>query len=108
MESGSRVSSSSVSEWEGSEGESVGEGSRSLGRNQRGLRVGCCAMVGDYYDDSSIKENLNLLLRLVRVETSVDSKIAKGQGILEGRLQGAQVLGVSSATLSNNRLRKRF
>ena len=32
--SGSRVSSSSVSEWEGSEGESVGEGSRGLGRNQ--------------------------------------------------------------------------
>ena len=35
--SGSRVSSSSVSEWEGSEGELVGEGSRSLGKNQQGL-----------------------------------------------------------------------
>ena len=35
--SGSRVSSSSVSEWEGSEGELVGEGSRGLGKNQRGL-----------------------------------------------------------------------
>ena len=37
----SGVSSSSVSEWEGSEGESVGEGSHGLGKNQRGLRVGC-------------------------------------------------------------------
>ena len=71
--SGSRVSSS-VSEWEGSEGESVGEGSCGLGKNQRGLRVGCCEMVGDYYDDSSVKENLNLLLRLARVEANVDSK----------------------------------
>ena len=35
--SGSRVSSSSVSEWDGSEGESVGEGSCGLGKNQRGL-----------------------------------------------------------------------
>ena len=74
MESGSRVSSSSVSEWEGSEGELVGEGSHSLSRNQRGLRVGCCTMVGDYYDDSSIKENLNLLLRSTRVEANVDSR----------------------------------
>ena len=65
-------------------------------------------MVGDYYDDSSVKENLNLLLRLARVEANVDSKISKGQGILEGRLQGAQVLGASSAALSNDRLRKRF
>ena len=71
--SGSRASSL-VSEWEGSEGESVGEGSRGLGKNQRGLRVGCCKMVEDYYDDSSVKENLNLLLRLARVETNVDSK----------------------------------
>ena len=30
-------------------------------------------MVGDYYDDSSVKENLNLLLRLTRVEANVDS-----------------------------------
>ena len=105
--SGSRVSSS-VSEWEGSEGESVGEGSRGLGKNQQGLRVGCHEMVGDYFDDSSVEENLNLLLRLAWVETSIDSKMAKEQGILEGRLQGTQVLGASSATLSNNRLRKRF
>ena len=47
----------------------MGEGSCGLGRNQRGLQVGCCAMVGDYYDDSSVKENF-----LARVETNVDSK----------------------------------
>ena len=76
MESGSGISSSSVSEWEGSEGESVGEGSRGLGKNQQGLRVGCCAMVGDYYNDSSVKENLNLLLRLTQVETSANSRNA--------------------------------
>ena len=84
--SGSRVSSS-VSEWEGSEGESVGEGSRSLGKNQRGLQVGCCEMVGDYYDDSSVKENLNLLLHLARVETSANSRNVEGSQGLEGLLQ---------------------
>ena len=52
----------------------MGEGSHGLGRNQRGLRVGWCEMVGDYDDDSSVKENLNLLLRLTRVEASVDLK----------------------------------
>ena len=51
----------------------MGEGSRGLGRNQRGLQVGWCEMVGDYDDDSSVKENLNLLLRLTRVEANVDS-----------------------------------
>ena len=74
IESESSVSSSLVSEWDGSEGELVGEGSRGLGRNQRGLRVGCCAMVGDYYDDSSVEENLNLLLHLAWVETNIDSR----------------------------------
>ena len=74
MESGSRVSSFLLSEWEGSEGELVGEGSRGLGKNQRGLRVGCCAMVGDYYNDSFGRENLNLLLRSTRIEVSVDSR----------------------------------
>ena len=52
----------------------MGEGSRGLGKNQRGFQVGCCEMVGDYNDDSSVKENLNLLLRLTRVEASVDLK----------------------------------
>ena len=52
----------------------MGEDSCGLGKNQRGLRVDWYAMVGDYYDDSSGKENLNLLLRLARVETNVDSK----------------------------------
>ena len=83
------MSSSSVSEWEGSEGESVGEGSRGLGRNQRGLRVGCCAMVGDYYDDSSVKENLNLLLCLAQVEVSANSKMLKELQVLEGLLQAS-------------------
>ena len=83
----------------------MGEGSRGLGRNQRGLQVGCCEMVGDYYGDSSVEENSNLLLRLTRVEANVDSKITKGQGILEGLLQGARVLGASTAALSNDRLR---
>ena len=31
-------------------------------------------MVGDYYDDSSVEENLNLLLRLTRIEANVDLK----------------------------------
>ena len=48
---------------------------------------------------------VRMVLRLVRVETSIDSKIVKGRGILEGRLQGTLVLGASSATLSNNWLR---
>ena len=76
----------------------MGEGSRGLGKNQRGLRVGCCEMVGDYYNDSSVKENLNLLLRLTRVEANVDSKTAKGQRILEGLLQGTRELGASAAS----------
>ena len=57
----------------------MGEGSRGLGRNQRGLQVGCCEMVGDYYDDSSVEENLNFLLRLTQVEASVDSKTTKNK-----------------------------
>ena len=81
----------------------MGEGSRGLGRNQRGLRVGCCEMVGDYYGDSSVKENLNLLLCFTRIEANVDSKITKGQGILEGRLQGTLMLGASTAALSDDR-----
>ena len=63
-----------MSKWEGSDGESVGEGSHGLGRNQQGLQVGCWAMVGDYIKDSSVEENLNLLLCLTRVEASVNSK----------------------------------
>ena len=61
----------------------MGEGSRGLGKNQRGFRVGCCEMVGDYCGDSSVEENLNLLLHLARVETNADSKMTKGQRILE-------------------------
>ena len=36
--------------------------------------MGCCAMVGDYDDDSSGKENLNLLLHLAQIETNIDLK----------------------------------
>ena len=39
-------------------------------------------MVGDYYGDSSVKENLNLLLHLTRVEANVDLK-GKGKGFLK-------------------------
>ena len=83
----------------------MGEGSRGLGKNQRGLRVGCCEMVGDYYEDSSVEENLNLLLHLTRVEANVDSKTSKGQGSLKGFFKG-RGLGDSAARLSNSRLRK--
>ena len=65
--------------------------------------MGCCEMVGDYYGDSSVKENLNLLLCLTQIEANVDSKITKGQGILEGRLQGTLMLGASAAALSDDR-----
>ena len=75
----------------------MGKGFHGLGKNQRGLRVGCCEMVGDYYDDSSVKENLNLLLRLTRVEANADLK-DKGKGFLEGRLQEQRILGASAAT----------
>ena len=106
--SGSRVSSSSASEWEGSEGESVGEGSRGLGRNQRGFRVGCCEMVGDYSDDSSVEENLNLLLRLTWVEASADSRVSKEQRVLEGLLQGAKGWGLPQQVLATVGCVRRF
>ena len=60
-------------------------------------------MVGDYYDDSSVKENLNLLLRLTQVEAIVDLK-DKGKGVLEGCLQEQGMLGASAATPGNSRL----
>ena len=81
----------------------MGEGSCGLGKNQRGFRVGCCEMVGDYSEDSSVEENLNLLLRLTRIEANVDLK-DKGKGFLEGRLQEQRMLGASAATPSNDRL----
>ena len=43
-------------------------------------------MVGDYNNDSSYQGNLNLLLRLARVETNVDLKGLRAK-VLEGRLQ---------------------
>ena len=63
--------------------------------------MGCWAMVGDYSEDSSGKENLNLLLRLARVETSVNSRNVKGIWVLEGLLQVARMLGASAASHGN-------
>ena len=107
VELGSKGSSSSVSEWEGSDGESVGEGSHGLGRNQRGLRVGCWAMVGDYIEDSSVKKNLNLLLRLTWVGPRVDLKQRRLRS-LEGLLQESRMLGASTTTPGNEQLLKEF
>ena len=44
------------------------------------------------------------MLRLTRVEANVDSKVTKGQGILQGLLQGTRVLGAFTAALGNDRL----
>ena len=69
--------------------------------------MGRCEMVGDYYDDSSVKENFNLLLRLTRVEANVDLK-RRGTRVLEGRLQEYKVLGASTATPGNDQLLMEF
>ena len=53
--------------------------------------MGWCEMVGDYYDDSSVKENLNLLLHLTRVEANVDSKMSREQGSLKGFFKGRRL-----------------
>ena len=54
--------------------------------------MGCWAMVGDYNEDSSGKENLNLLLRLTQVEANVDLKDRRAK-VLEGRLQENKGVG---------------
>ena len=54
--------------------------------------MGCWAMVGDYSDDSSGKENLNLLLRLTQVEANVDLK-GRRTKVLEGCLQENKNVG---------------
>ena len=54
--------------------------------------MGCWAMVGDYNEDSSRKENLNLLLRLTQVEANVDLKDRRAK-VLEGRLQENKDVG---------------
>ena len=77
----------------------MGEGSRGLGKNQRGLRVDCCEMVGDYYEDSSVEENLNLLLRLTRVEANVDLK-DKGEGFLKGVFKSKGCWGLPQQLLA--------
>ena len=62
--------------------------------------MGCCEMVGDYYDDSSVKENLNLLLRLTRVEANIDSKMAKGLRSLKGFFKGQGCWGLPQRLLA--------
>ena len=54
--------------------------------------MGCWAMVGDYSEDSSGKENLNLLLHLTRVEANVDLKDQRTKA-LEGHLQENKGVG---------------
>ena len=54
--------------------------------------MGCWAMVGDYNEDSSGEENLNLLLRLTRIEANIDLK-NRGAKVLEGRLQENKDVG---------------
>ena len=54
--------------------------------------MGCWAMVGDYNEDSSSEENLNLLLRLTQVEANVDLKDRSAE-VLEGRLQENKDVG---------------
>ena len=61
--------------------------------------MGCCEMVGDYNDDSSVKENLNLLLRLTRVEANVDSLDEGLLGFLKGRLRRTRYKGDSRGFL---------
>ena len=54
--------------------------------------MGCWAIVGDYSEDSSSKENLNLLLCLAWVETNVDLKGLRAK-VLEGHLQENKDVG---------------
>ena len=54
--------------------------------------MGCWAMVGNYREDSSSKENLNLLLCLARVETNIDLKDRRAK-VLEGCLQENKDVG---------------
>ena len=49
-------------------------------------------MVGDYNEDSSGEENLNLLVRLAWVEANIDLK-NQGAKVLEGRLQENKDVG---------------
>ena len=65
-------------------------------------------MVGDYYDDSSVKENLNLLLCLTQVEANIDSRRERGKGSLKGFFKGQGCWGLPQLTLGNDRLRKSF
>ena len=64
-------------------------------------------MVGDYSDDSSSKENLNLLLHVTRVEANVDLKDRR-QRFLKGVFKKTKMSGTSATTPGNNQLRREF
>ena len=64
--------------------------------------MGCCEMVGDYYGDSSVKENLNLLLCLARIETNVDSKAMRDEGSLKGIFKGQGCWGLPQQLLATD------
>ena len=85
----------------------MGKGSRGLGKNQRGLPVGCWAMVGVYNNDSSSKENLNLLLRLTQVEANIDLKDRRFR-FLKGVFKKMRMLGAPVTTPGNYRLHREF
>ena len=53
-------------------------------------------MVGDYNDDSSVEENLNLLLRLTRVEVSIDLKRQRDDKFLKGFFKSKDAGGFHS------------
>ena len=59
-------------------------------------------MVGDYYDDSSVKENFNLLLHLTRVEANVDSKMTRGERSLKGVFKGQGCWGLPQQLLATD------
>ena len=67
--------------------------------------MGCWAMVEDYVDDSSSKENLNFLLCLTGVEASIDLK-RQGQRFLKGIFKKTRMSGASTTTPGNSRLHR--
>ena len=69
--------------------------------------MGCWAMVGDYSNDSSGKENLNLLLCLTRVEANIDLKDRRAK-VLEGVFKKTRMSRASTTTPGNTWLHREF
>ena len=69
--------------------------------------MGCWAMVGVYNDESSSKENLNLLLHLTWVEANVDLKDRRRR-FLKGIFKKTRVSGAPATTPGNYRLHREF